>query len=144
MTAPLLPSVSHVSDTASWVAMYRAMESEPPDALFHDPWARRLAGSEGEAILSSIPKGREMAWPMIVRTHIMDELLLRAINQDNIDAVLNLASGLDARPYRLPASLHWIEADFADVLSYKQTILAAEKPHCALEFAPVNLTDDNA
>lgn len=146
MTASSVSPVSHVSDTARWVAMYRAMESERPDALFHDPWARKLAGPEGEAILRSIPKGREMAWPMIVRTQVMDELILRAIHQDKVDAVLNLASGLDARPYRLPlpASLRWIEADFADVLAYKQTILAAEKPHCALEFAPVDLTDDNA
>jgi methyltransferase (TIGR00027 family) len=126
--------------------MYRAMESERTDALFHDPWARKLAGPEGEAMLSSIPKGREMAWPMIVRTQVMDELLLRTINQDKVDTVLNLASGLDARPYRLPlpSTLRWIEADFADVLSYKQTILAAEKPRCALEFASVDLTDDNA
>jgi len=146
MTAPPLSPVSHVSDTARWVAMYRAMESERPDALFHDPWARKLAGPEGEAILSGIPKGREMAWPMIVRTQVMDELILRAISQDRVDTVLNLASGLDARPYRLalPSSLRWIEADFADVLAYKQTILDTERPHCALEFAPVDLTDDNA
>ena len=146
MIAPPLSSVSHVSDTARWVAMYRAMESERRDALFHDPWARRLAGPEGEAILASIPKGRETAWPMIVRTQVMDELILQAINQDKVDTVVNLASGLDARPYRLPlpASLRWIEADFADVLAYKQTILAAEKPRCALEFAPVDLTDDHA
>ena len=143
---PPISSVSHVSDTARWVAMYRAMESERPDALFRDPWARKLAGTEGEAILDSIPKGREMAWPMIVRTHVMDELILRAIARDGVDTVLNLASGLDARPYRLalPSSLRWIEADFADMLSYKQSVLAGERPNCSLEFAPVDLTDDTA
>src|SRR2546427_238345 len=36
--------ITSVSDTARWVAMYRAMESERADALFHDPYARRLAG----------------------------------------------------------------------------------------------------
>ena len=144
MPAPV-SSVFHVSDTARWVAMYRAMESDRPDALFRDPWARKLAGPEGEAILKSIPKGPQTAWPMIVRTHVMDELILRAIDQDGVDTVLNLASGLDARPYRLPLppSLRWIEADFADVLSYKQGILAGEKPRCSLEFTPVDLTSDN-
>jgi methyltransferase (TIGR00027 family) len=139
-------SVSHVSDTARWVAMYRAMETERPDALFHDPWARKLAGPEGEAILRGMPKGPQMAWPMIVRTHVMDELILRAINEDGVDTVVNLASGLDARPYRLPLppSLRWIEADFADVLAYKQGILGAEKPRCAVEFVPVDLTSDAA
>ena len=144
MPTPASTPVSHVSDTARWVAMYRAMESERPDALFHDPWARKLAGPEGEAILNSIPKGRQTAWPMIVRTQVMDEILLRAIEQEKVDAVLNLASGLDARPYRLalPASLRWVEVDFPDVLNYKQTVLAAAQPHCRLEFDPVDLTDD--
>jgi O-methyltransferase involved in polyketide biosynthesis len=29
--------IAHVSDTAFWVASYRAAESARPDALFHDP-----------------------------------------------------------------------------------------------------------
>lgn len=143
---PASASVSHVSDTARWVAIYRAMESERPDALFHDPWARKLAGPEGEAIVNAMPKGRQMAWPMIVRTQVMDEVILRAVNQDGIDAVVNLASGLDVRPYRLPlpASLRWIEADFADVLDYKRGILTSEKPNCAVELFPIDLTSDDA
>jgi O-methyltransferase involved in polyketide biosynthesis len=36
--------IRNVSDTALWVATYRALESERPDALFNDPFARRLAG----------------------------------------------------------------------------------------------------
>jgi methyltransferase (TIGR00027 family) len=146
MPAPDVTPVSHVSDTARWVAVYRAMESERPDALFHDPWARKLAGPEGEAILRGIPNGVATAWPMIVRTHVMDELILRSIAQDGMDTVLNLASGLDARPYRLPLppSLRWIEVDLPDVLTYKQLVLAGERPGCALEYDPTDLTDDGA
>jgi methyltransferase (TIGR00027 family) len=145
MPAPV-SSISHVSDTARWVAMYRAMESERPDALFHDAWARKLAGPEGEAILDSIPRGREFAWTMIVRTQVMDELIMRAVKEDGVDTVLNLAAGLDARPYRLPlpAALRWIEADFPDMLAYKQNILGNEPARCAHEFAAVDLTDDTA
>jgi len=106
----------------------------------------KASRSGGRTILRGIPKGRQLAWPMIVRTHVMDELILRTIAQDGVDTVLNLASGLDARPYRLalPASLRWIEVDFADVLSYKQSILAGERPHGALEFLPADLTDASA
>ncbi len=71
--------IEHVSDTARWVALYRAMESERPDPLFHDPYARRLAGERGERILASMQRGRTWAWPMIVRTAVMDELILRAV-----------------------------------------------------------------
>ena len=68
MDAPL----RHVSDTALWVAMYRAFESERPDALFRDPYARRLAGERGDAIVRTLPRGRSLAWPMVVRTAAMD------------------------------------------------------------------------
>ena len=44
--------VDNVSDTARWVAWYRALETERPDAIFRDPFARRLAGPEGEAIVN--------------------------------------------------------------------------------------------
>lgn len=44
------PLVRDVSDTALWVAVYRARETERPDALFRDPYARRLAGARGEQI----------------------------------------------------------------------------------------------
>src|SRR5262249_44875011 len=136
----------HVSDTARWVAMYRAMESERPDALFNDRWARKLAGPEGEVILDALPKGRKSSWPMVVRTQVMDEILLRTIAEEKVDTVLNLASGLDTRPYRLrlPPSLRWIEVDFADVLSYKQGILAGEKPNCQIEFSAADLGDSIA
>jgi methyltransferase (TIGR00027 family) len=136
-------TIEHVSDTARWVALYRAMESERPDALFRDPYARRLAGERGERIVASMKKGRAWAWPMIVRTAVMDELILRAIARDAVETVLNLAAGLDTRPYRLPLapSLRWVEVDFPDVIAYKQSQLAGERPVCVLEQVGVDLTD---
>ena len=136
-------AIEHVSDTARWVALYRAMESERPDALFRDPYARKLAGERGERILASMRKGRAWAWPMVVRTAVMDELILRAIARDGVGTVLNLAAGLDTRPYRLPLSpaLRWVEVDFPDVIAYKQAQLAGERPACALEQVGLDLTD---
>src|SRR4029450_826093 len=94
--------IDHISDTARWVAFYRAMESERPDAIFHDPFARRLAGEQGEAIVDAMHQGRAFSWPMVVRTAVMDEIILRSIEQDGVLGVLSLAAGLDARPWRLP------------------------------------------
>jgi len=134
--------VTHVSDTARWVAMYRALESERPDALFRDPHARRLAGPKGEEFLAHLPRARAFAWPMIVRTAVMDEIILRSIEQDGVDTVLNLAAGFDTRPYRLPLppSVRWLEADFPDVLDYKASQLGGERPVCRLELLPADLT----
>ena len=138
--------ITSVSDTARWVAMYRAMESERPDALFRDPFARRLAGPAGEQILVAMPQGRRWAWPMIVRTAVMDEIVMRLVKQEGVDTVLNLAAGLDARPYRLdlPATLHWIDVDLEGILAYKEAALAGERPRCRIEFVRADLTDQAA
>jgi methyltransferase (TIGR00027 family) len=119
------------------------MESERPDALFQDPYARALAGERAERIVASLPKGKSMSWPMVVRTAVMDELIRQAVERDGVDTVLNLAAGLDARPYRLPlpSSLRWIEVDFPDVIAYKREQLAGAKPVCQLEQVGLDLTD---
>lgn len=35
-------TITNISDTARWVATYRAMETARPDAIFRDPFAERL------------------------------------------------------------------------------------------------------
>lgn len=136
-------AITHVSDTARWVACYRAIETERPDAIFRDPHARRLAGDRGFAILDAMPQGRTMSWPIVTRTAVMDELILRTIAADGVDTVLDLAAGLDARPWRLslPPALRWIDVDLPEMLHYKNTVLAGERPHCAYEQAGVDLAD---
>jgi methyltransferase (TIGR00027 family) len=135
--------VRNVSDTARWVAMYRAMETDRPDAIFRDPYARRLAGDRGAEIVDKMPRGRQTAWPMVVRTAVFDELILRGISRDGVNCILNLAAGLDVRPYRLalPATLRWIDVDLPEILAYKQELMADERPSCKLETVPLDLTD---
>ncbi len=136
-------ALRNISDTAVWVAMYRAEESERPDALFHDPYARRLVGDRGEQIIRSIADGRRMSWPMVVRTVVFDEIVMRAVRDEGADAVLNLAAGLDARPWRLPlpASLRWIDVDLPEILGYKQHQLALDAPKCRYEARAADLRD---
>ncbi len=137
--------IDHVSDTARWVAVYRAMESERDDALFRDPFARRLAGARGEAIVETVPRGRAMAWSMIVRTAVFDEMILERV-ADGADLVLNLAAGLDARPWRLPlpGTLRWIDVDLPGILEEKGHALAEESPVCRYESVAADLADGEA
>ena len=44
-------AIENISDTARWVAVYRAMETARPDAIFSDPFADRLAAQRGREIL---------------------------------------------------------------------------------------------
>ncbi|MCE5233444.1 MAG: SAM-dependent methyltransferase [Mizugakiibacter sp.] len=134
--------IRNVSDTALWVAIYRAMESERADALFRDPYARRLGGARGEAIVRAMPRGAATAWPMVVRTAVMDEIVLRCVRA-GAATVLNLAAGLDARPYRLelPPSLRWLHVDMPAMVDYFREHMAGETPRCALEFVAADLRD---
>ena len=136
-------TLENISDTARWVAVYRAWETERADALFRDPFARRLAGERGEEIVRTLPRARDAAWAMIVRTAVMDELLLDLIANDNIDTVINLAAGLDARPWRLPLprSLRWVDIDLPDILRYKAEIIGDTSPYCRYEAIHADLTD---
>jgi methyltransferase (TIGR00027 family) len=136
------PLVSQVSDTARWVAVYRAWESQRPDALFSDPFAGRLAGERGQAMAKLMPRNSRSGWPMIARTKLIDDLVAAAV-REGCDCVLNLAAGLDTRPYRLalPASLPWVEADLPGMIEEKEKLLETEKPACGLTRMKVNLTD---
>lgn len=138
--------IRNVSDTALWVAIYRAMESERPDALFRDPFARGLAGERGEAIVRSMPRGAGAAWPMIVRTAVMDELIVRAVARDGVATVLNLAAGLDTRAYRLPLppSLRWFHVDLPGMVDYVSERLRGAAPACVVDTLPADLTDPAA
>jgi methyltransferase (TIGR00027 family) len=136
-------SIDNISDTARWVAVYRAMETERPDAIFRDPFAKRLAGEKGEEIVRTMKDARAMAWAMIVRTQVFDEIIMAEIGTDGIDLVLNLAAGLDARPWRLdlPPTLHWVDVDLPEILRYKLETLGDAKPKCRYEAVEADLTD---
>jgi methyltransferase (TIGR00027 family) len=134
--------IENVSDTAFWVAHYRAVETRRPDALFHDPLAGMLAGEQGEKIARAMPMRFMSEWVIAIRTRIIDEYI-RAVINEGIDSVVNLGAGLDTRPYRLdlPEFFCWIEADYPKMIDFKQSRLAGEIPKCALERVAIDLAD---
>jgi methyltransferase (TIGR00027 family) len=109
------------------------VETQRPDALFHDPLAAVLAGDRGKNIADAMPRSFMTAWAVVMRTCIIDDHIRLAI-AEGADAVLNLGAGLDTRPYRidLPASFIWTEADFPHIIDYKEKTLAHEVPRCQL------------
>src|SRR5262249_40483619 len=132
----------NLSDTARWVAVYRARETARPDALFRDPWAARLAGERGYAIAARMDATGSNEWAFTARTLLFDRLGEDA-GAGRAGTVVNLAAGLDARPYRmrLPASLRWVEVDLPAILDEKAEALAGETPVCRLERVPTDLAD---
>jgi methyltransferase (TIGR00027 family) len=138
-------SLRNISDTALWVAIYRARETERPDALFHDPFARKLAGERGEQIAKEMQLGQRYEWPYVSRTVRFNQIINEQLQQ-GADLVVNLAAGLDTRPYcmELPSSLRWVEVDLPAMIDYKEGILGGAKPRCVLERVRLDLTDITA
>ena len=78
-------------------------------------------------------RGRIERFWLVARTKLIDDAIADAL-ADGCDRVLNLAAGLDARPYRLdlPSELTWVEADLPELLAEKTQALADQTPRCRL------------
>ena len=134
--------IQNISDTAIWAAIYRAGENRRRDALFRDAFAERLAGERGKRIAEQMRAHDRHEWAWVMRTVVYDRLIAGRIAA-GADMVVNLAAGLDARPYRMALSrnLDWIEVDLPDLVDYKERILAADTPACRLERVRLDLAD---
>lgn len=141
--SPSHGEVKHVSDTALMVAACRALEFEDPEGFVKDPFAERLAGDRGMAILQEVPNREMMRLVIGVRSRFVDEVLLEALAEHAVATVLSVGCGLDSRPWRLDLrpDLRWIEADFAHLLDYKDGLMSQEKPRCLRERMVVDVND---
>jgi methyltransferase (TIGR00027 family) len=139
------PLIRNVSDTARWMAIFRAQESERSDAVFRDPYARALGGDRGERIAAAMAAANEHAWSFVARTYLFDRYVTR-LAKHGVDLIVNLAAGLDTRPYRmeLPSTLRWVEVDLPEILDYKVSVLGAARPVCTVERVPLDLSNGDA
>ena len=132
-----------VGSTAVMVAAARAAETNKPDPLIRDPYARVLVSEAGtgvwekmldDSLLSKVQEidaeaaavFEHMRGYQAVRTHFFDAHFAGAVAA-GIRQVVILASGLDSRAYRLdwPAGTTVYEIDQPKVLEYKSATLAA-------------------
>jgi methyltransferase (TIGR00027 family) len=126
--------------TARWVAANRALETEAPNRLFIDPYARALAGEEGFALLAAGQKAYTWATPqgpdpyLSIRTRFFDDALLHAVSEAGLRQVIVLAAGMDARAFRLawPAGVNLFEVDRQEVFDHKEAVLHSlgARPTC--------------
>ena len=137
-------TVEHIADTAAWVAYFRARESERADALFKDPFARRLAGALGEALAARLGQADLIERVMAVRTVVFDELITECVTRRGVNLVVNLGAGFDSRPWRLPLprTTLWVDVDLPQVLTRKQSLLAGMLPRCDYRAISADLADE--
>ena len=131
----------NISDTALWVAVYRADETERADAIFIDNYARNLAGKRGESIVQAMQNGIKNSWSFVARTYLFDKIIQETV-KNGVQQVINLASGLDTRPYRLelPSEIKWIDVDLPEIINYMDAEMAGIVPVCEVERIALDLS----
>jgi methyltransferase (TIGR00027 family) len=154
---------SSVGATATMVAAARAMASKVERPLINDPYAEPLVRAVGLELFTKLATGeltpadleddtddapagvQRMTDNMAVRTKFFDEFFIEATRSGIRQAVI-LASGLDARAYRLP----WpdgttvYEIDQPQVIEFKSRTLAelGAQPTAHRRAVAVDLRDD--
>ena len=157
---------SSVGVTATMVAAARAVATRAERPLINDPFAEPLVRAVGVDLLTRLATGEvnpdelndahdgatgsagamsRMADNMAVRTRFFDEFFLNATRAGITQAVI-LASGLDARGYRLqwPAGTVVYEVDQPQVIDFKSRTLAelGATPTADRRVVAVDLRDD--
>lgn len=153
---------SSVGATAVMVAAARAAETDRPDPLIRDPYAKILVADAGtgaweymldaEFVAKIADSDAEIAalfehmgGYQAVRTHFFDDYFAQAVGA-GIRQIVILAAGLDSRAFRLPwpAGTTVFEVDQPKVLEYKAATLARHgvSPAADRHEVPVDLRQD--
>ncbi|WP_375481347.1 SAM-dependent methyltransferase [uncultured Mycobacterium sp.] len=149
-----------VGATATMVAAGRAVASKEPGGLINDPFAQPLVEAVGLEFFTkqvrgeldtdgidqqSLARVRSLIDEVAVRTKFFDDYFLRSARAGVFQMVI-LASGLDARAYRLawPAATVIYEIDQPAVIEFKTATLAAlgANPTAERRTVAIDLRDD--
>lgn len=139
--------------TALAACSARAVESDRPDRLIEDPYAKDLvlAARAPKPLPTTVAEAGGASTSMMssrftgVRSRVFDDFFAQAA-QEGIDQAVVLAAGLDVRGYRLP----WLsgtvlyEIDQPGVLRYKEEVMAhlGVTPGCDRRAVGVDLRKD--
>ncbi len=149
-----------VGATATGVAVGRALASRADNPLINDPFAEPLVRAVGVDFFTRLASGdldpadvddggefgmQRMSHMMAVRTRFFDDFFIEAADGGIRQAVI-LASGLDARGYRLPwpDGMTVYEIDQPTVIEFKAATLAdlGANPTADLRAVAIDLRND--
>jgi methyltransferase (TIGR00027 family) len=148
---------SSVGATATAVAASRALASQGPDALIHDPYADALVKAVGLESLIRVANGEATVEddPMLSRRRIIEQIAVRTrffddfftnAARDGVRQAVILASGLDTRAYRMgwPAGAVVFELDQPQVIEFKGRVMAdlGVSPTAERRAIGIDLRDD--
>jgi methyltransferase (TIGR00027 family) len=144
---------SSVGATATMVAAARAAASRRPDPVIDDPFAEPLVRAVGLDLFTKVASGEldfgdvddEVGFPRMVdtfaaRARFYDDYFAEA-GSAGVRQVVIVASGLDARPYRLswPTGTTLYEIDQPEVIEFKTATLSELGAVPGAEHHPVGI-----
>ena len=146
-----------MSATTTAVAASRAIASQGPEPLLDDPWADPLVRAVGTDRFVELVDGEigpaddfplnrtNMREQIAVRTRFFDDFFVQATSSGIRQAII-VASGLDARAYRLPWPTGTVvyEIDQPEVIEFKTRTLAGlgAEPTAVRRTVSIDLRDD--
>lgn len=144
---------SNVGATATMVAAARAAATRRPDPVVNDPFAEPLVRAVGLDLFTKVASGEldfadvddgggfpRMVDTFAARARFYDDYLAEA-GKAGVRQVVIVASGLDARPYRLswPTGTTLYEIDQPEVIEFKTMTLSELGAVPGVEHRPVGL-----
>jgi len=144
---------SSVGATATMVAAARAAASRRPDPVINDPFAEPLVRAVGLDLFTKVASGEldfadvddgagfpRMVDTFAARARFYDDYFAEA-GSAGLRQVVIVASGLDARPYRLswPAGTTLYEIDQPEVIEFKTSTLSELGAVPGAEHRPVGI-----
>ncbi len=140
-----------VGATATMVAAHRAVATNRPEPLINDPFAEPLVRAVGIDVFSRLAGGElepaevgeflgRMTDVFASRTRFFDQFMTDAV-ASGLRQVVIVASGLDARAYRLawPPGTTVYEIDQPDVIEFKTRTLSGLGAAPTVELRPVGI-----
>lgn len=140
-------NLSPLGKTALYICAGRALETKgrpPCETLFIDVYAEKLAGEYGfkflEAMADTLPEVipldtriKLLADAVSIRTAYIDNVIKKALFDEEIEQLVIMAVGGDCRPYRLelPKNCIIYEVDLPEVIEFRNKILNSLEAKCS-------------
>lgn len=121
-------SVTGVPETMIQTLYARAKESEKDNPMIRDDMAAEIV-SKLDYDFSNADKDKAMSYGVIARTIVLDEMVGRYLSEHPKTVVINIASGMDTRCYRMEGKyLRWYNVDLPETMEIREKFLTESGP----------------
>lgn len=121
-------SVTGVPETMIQTLYARAKESEKVNPMIQDDMAAEIV-SKLDYDFSNANKDKAMNYGVIARTIVLDEMVGRYLSEHPKTVVINIASGMDTRCYRMEGKyLRWYNVDLPETMEIREKFLTESGP----------------